>query len=113
MLIPNKGMHLHARTQDDVEYNEVIQDLAEECGKYGVVTKVLVPRPPVPAQAPAVFGSNNYGKVRGLCLCRLSRYHCDGVKLHACMACRFPAMQHCVTVLRCTSPSGQGLKDCQ
>ncbi|KAK9915773.1 hypothetical protein WJX75_003978 [Coccomyxa subellipsoidea] len=47
---------------DDEEYNEVIQDLQEECSKYGRVLRVLVPRPPNPAASKELFGSNNYGK---------------------------------------------------
>ncbi len=42
---------------------QVIQDLQEECSKYGQVLRVLVPRPPNPAAANELFGSNNYGKV--------------------------------------------------
>lgn len=41
----------------------MIQDLHEECGKYGQLARVIVPRPPVPASAMELFGSNNYGKV--------------------------------------------------
>ena len=43
---------------------QVIQDLQEECSKYGRVLRVLVPRPPNPAASKELFGSNNYGKVR-------------------------------------------------
>lgn len=43
---------------------QVIQDLYEECGKYGKIVRVIVPRPPNPASAMELFGSNNYGKVR-------------------------------------------------
>ena len=42
---------------------QVIQDLYEECGKYGQLVRVIVPRPPVPASVMELFGSNNYGKV--------------------------------------------------
>jgi hypothetical protein len=42
---------------------QVIQDLYEECGKYGQLVSVIVPRPPNPASAMELFGSNNYGKV--------------------------------------------------
>ena len=42
---------------------QVIQDLHEECGKYGQLHVVIVPRPPNPASAMELFGSNNYGKV--------------------------------------------------
>jgi hypothetical protein len=41
----------------------VIQDLHDECGKYGSVVAVAIPRPPDPATAAAAFGSGNYGKV--------------------------------------------------
>ena len=41
----------------------MIQDLYEECGKYGQLVSVIVPRPPNPASAMELFGSNNYGKV--------------------------------------------------
>ncbi|KAK9860324.1 hypothetical protein WJX84_002429 [Apatococcus fuscideae] len=47
---------------DDAEYQEVILDLQEECGKYGMVESVKVPRPALPAQAPALFGTSNFGK---------------------------------------------------
>lgn len=30
---------------DDQEYQEIVQDISEECGKYGTVEDVLVPRP--------------------------------------------------------------------
>ena len=42
---------------------QVILDLQEECGKYGMVESVKVPRPALPAQAPALFGTSNFGKV--------------------------------------------------
>lgn len=42
---------------------QVIEDLREECSKYGQVMKVVVPRPPVPQQAHALFNQQNYGKV--------------------------------------------------
>lgn len=42
---------------------QVIQDLHEECGKYGQLLHVIVPRPPNPVSAMELFGSNNYGKV--------------------------------------------------
>ena len=52
---------------DDEEYAEVIQDLHEECGKYGVIKSVHVPRPPNPKVLSAsVFGTGNYGKVCNL-----------------------------------------------
>ncbi len=42
---------------------QVIEDLREECSKYGQVMKVVVPRPPIPQQAHALFNQQNYGKV--------------------------------------------------
>ena len=49
---------------DDEEYAEVIQDLHEECGKYGAIRAVHVPRPPNPkVLAASVFGTGTYGKV--------------------------------------------------
>lgn len=42
---------------------QVIEDLREECSKYGQVLKVVVPRPPVPQQAFSLFNQQNYGKV--------------------------------------------------
>ncbi|KAL0024901.1 hypothetical protein WJX77_001165 [Trebouxia sp. C0004] len=47
---------------DDEEYREVIEDLREECSKYGQVMKVVVPRPPIPQQAHALFNQQNFGK---------------------------------------------------
>lgn len=43
---------------------QVIDDLRDECAKFGAVLEVKVPRPPNPALAPQLFGTNNYGKVR-------------------------------------------------
>ncbi len=43
--------------------SQVIEDLREECSKYGQVMKVVVPRPPIPQQAHALFNQQNYGKV--------------------------------------------------
>lgn len=42
---------------------KVIEDLREECSKYGQVIKVVVPRPPNPQQAHAFFNQQNFGKV--------------------------------------------------
>jgi hypothetical protein len=42
---------------------QVMEDLREECGKYGQVLAVVVPRPTNPATAAASYGANNYGKV--------------------------------------------------
>jgi splicing factor U2AF subunit len=34
----------------------------EECSKHGTVLRVVVPRPPVPAQAAELVGTGSYGK---------------------------------------------------
>ncbi|KAK9785344.1 hypothetical protein WJX73_004716 [Symbiochloris irregularis] len=57
-----EGMVTAEVLADDEEYNEVIEDLKEECGKHGPITSVVVPRPPNPAASAAVFGQQNYGK---------------------------------------------------
>jgi hypothetical protein len=44
----------------------VFEDLREECSKYGQVVEVKVPRPANPALSAALFGTDNYGKVRRL-----------------------------------------------
>lgn len=44
--------------------SQVIEDLKDECSKFGQVTAVAVPRPPNPAESAAVFGTGNFGKVR-------------------------------------------------
>jgi splicing factor U2AF subunit len=36
--------------ENDQEYDDVLADIHEECNKYGTVLRVIVPRPPVPAQ---------------------------------------------------------------
>ena len=43
---------------------QVIEDLQEECGRYGQIIKVIVPRPPNPAASASIFGQGNFGKVR-------------------------------------------------
>ena len=43
---------------------QVFEDLREECSRYGQVVEVKVPRPANPALAAALFGTQNYGKVR-------------------------------------------------
>ena len=59
-----EGMVTAEVLADDEEYAEVIQDLHEECGKYGVIRAVHVPRPPNPkVLAASVFGTGTYGKV--------------------------------------------------
>lgn len=47
---------------DDQEYKDVIEDLREECGKYGQVIEVKVPRPPVPQLSAQYMGSQHYGQ---------------------------------------------------
>ena len=42
---------------------QVIEDLQEECGKYGQILKIIVPRPADPQMSHQVFGTGNYGKV--------------------------------------------------
>lgn len=42
----------------------MFEDLREECSKYGQVVEVKVPRPANPALSAALFGTDNYGKVR-------------------------------------------------
>jgi len=42
----------------------VIEDLRDECTKFGAVVAVTVPRPPDADNAAAVFGTGNFGKVR-------------------------------------------------
>lgn len=54
---------------------QVIEDLREECSKYGQVLKVVVPRPPVPQQAYTLFNQQNYGKVCPISTLYLSCYH--------------------------------------
>ena len=61
---------------------QVIQDLHEECGKYGQLLHVIVPRPPNPASAMELFGSNNYGKVGFFCV------RCIPPFPKKCQACR-------------------------
>ena len=45
---------------------QVIEDLNEECGKYGLILQVHVPRPSNPAALAQLFGTQHYGKVRSL-----------------------------------------------
>ena len=40
----------------------MLADLHEECSRYGTVLRVVVPRPPVPAQAPELLGTGQYGQ---------------------------------------------------
>ena len=54
---------MQSATHCTVQSVQVIQDLHEECGKYGQLLHVIVPRPANPALAMELFGSNNYGKV--------------------------------------------------
>jgi hypothetical protein len=42
---------------------QVLADLAQECGKYGMVLGLKVPRPP-PGTAAGMIGTGNFGKVR-------------------------------------------------
>lgn len=49
-----------------------MEDLREECSKYGGVAEILVPRPNPPALSEQLFGSGHYGKVRPLPPLRLT-----------------------------------------
>lgn len=75
---------------------QVIEDLREECSKYGQVMKVVVPRPPIPQQAHALFNQQNYGKVSPVvkffgvfanceCFARTMFYDSGMIALQACM----------------------------
>lgn len=37
---------------DDNEYNDILEDMQEECNKYGTVVKVHIPRPGPPGSPP-------------------------------------------------------------
>ena len=64
MALPDvKSSQCDWQAQCILQSVQVIQDLYEECGKYGQLLHVIVPRPPNPASAMELFGSNNYGKV--------------------------------------------------
>ena len=40
---------------NDEDYEEILEDMREECAKYGSLTNVVIPRPPAPgATAPGV-----------------------------------------------------------
>ncbi len=41
---------------------QVITDLQEECGKYGTVLRVSIPRPADPSQSFQLAGTGNFGK---------------------------------------------------
>ena len=43
---------------------QVIEDIQEECAKYGQILAISVPRPADPSQSAQVFGQGNFGKVR-------------------------------------------------
>jgi hypothetical protein len=68
---------------------QVIEDLRDECAKHGTVTAVTVPRPADKAQAAALFGTANIGKVGATCLnSAVSRCLCH---FSSCDACWPPA----------------------
>lgn len=73
---------------------QVIEDLRDECAKHGTVTAVTVPRPADKAQAAALFGTANIGKVRAAA--------CDVISvvvvlvLLTCDAC-WPGQLQCAT----------------
>ncbi|KAF6258610.1 hypothetical protein COO60DRAFT_1102223 [Scenedesmus sp. NREL 46B-D3] len=56
------GMITPEVLEDGDEYEEVLLDLQEECGKHGAVYEVKVPRPANPKAARHLFGTGNYGK---------------------------------------------------
>ena len=58
-------------------YAQVIQDLHEECGKYGSVVAVVIPRPHDPATSAAAFGTGNIGKVCTLEMRKLAHNICQ------------------------------------
>ena len=66
---------------------QVIEDLKEECSKYGQVLKVVVPRPPVPQQAYNLFNQQNYGKV-----CQASAYCPLHAELWIHLICMKPSL---------------------
>lgn len=41
---------------DDEEYNDIMQDMREECGKYGTVSNILIPRPAADNPTPPGLG---------------------------------------------------------
>lgn len=56
------GMVTAETLTDDEEYSEVIEDLKDECSKFGEVISVSVPRPGDPSTSAAVFNTGNFGK---------------------------------------------------
>lgn len=38
--------------QDDGEYSDIMEDMRDECGRYGTVVAVHIPRPPAPGAPP-------------------------------------------------------------
>lgn len=42
--------------QDETEYNEIVEDMREECAKHGPVARVIIPRPTPEAPAPVGVG---------------------------------------------------------
>ena len=42
---------------------QILEDIQEECGKYGKILSIVVPRPSNPATSAQVFGQGPYGKV--------------------------------------------------
>jgi splicing factor U2AF subunit len=42
--------------RDDTEYAEITEDMKEECGKYGAVLSMVIPRPPAPGSVEHVPG---------------------------------------------------------
>lgn len=56
-----KGLVKAEFLADDQEYSDVVDELKEECMKYGTVTAVKVPRPDDPSTAYAVIDTQYYG----------------------------------------------------
>ena len=42
---------------------QITEDIQEECGKYGKILAIVVPRPSNPATSAQVFGQGSFGKV--------------------------------------------------
>ena len=51
------------RTKENVNL-QIIDDLKEECSKFGQLLHIVVPRPVDPSQSASLIGQGFYGKVR-------------------------------------------------
>lgn len=56
------GMVTVETLADDEEYSEVLEDLKDECSKFGDVVAISVPRPADPSTSAAVFNTGSFGK---------------------------------------------------